>query len=182
MSRPAVRYALWLMLARAAHEHFATLIERLSREHGTPRFAPHITLLGHIAGDETGLAVEARELARRLVPFDVRLTEAGYLDEYHRALFVYVGRSSPLMQARAAAEERFGVIIEPAYMPHLSLLYGDLPAARKEAILDDIGRYFDITATVERLALLAVAGPRPRDWRTVCACALGNHVPPESPA
>jgi 2'-5' RNA ligase len=169
----APRYALWLLLAEPAHARYADLIRRLSERHATPPFEPHVTLLGKIAGEETGLVARAEQLARELAPFDIQLLDAVCLDEYFRALFIEVALAPPLNDARAAACRRFGRRAADEFYPHLSLLYGDLPEREKESILDDIGRYFDETVRIDRIALWRVDGA-PAAWRALAHCALGG--------
>jgi 2'-5' RNA ligase len=159
------RYALWLMLAEPAHDRYADLIRRLSESHATPPFEPHITLLGGLGDEERILAQRTEHLAKILAPFDIRLLEAAYRDEYYRALFIEVALSQPLNAARAAARHAFERRMDDGFYPHLSLLYGDLSEREKEAMLDDIGRHFDEWARVDRIALWRVDGP-PAGWRS----------------
>lgn len=166
-------YSLWLLLPEEARSRYAALIETLSREHGTPRFEPHITLLGGLQGEEEVLGTLARDLARRLEPFDVRLLDAGYIEEYYRCLFVLVAHSRPLMQAYDEARKQFDRRLELSFMPHLSLMYGLLDEEDKEKILDRIGRYFDDRFRVQELALYAIEGT-PEQWRCVVRAPLGG--------
>ena len=116
---------------------------RFGRGYAAPAFEPHVTLAGGIVGPARALAAKVRELARRIPPFTVRLTAVDGLDEYFRCLFVRVATTHPIMTANKAAREVFHLEKQPAFMPHLSLLYGNLPASVKERIIASLGRQFD---------------------------------------
>lgn len=158
------RYSLWLMPPPNAGEHFARLIERLSRRLGTPCFIPHITFCSTSDIDEPAAVARARAAAKQLAPVPVHLTEIGIGDSYFRCVYVLAERTEALLAAYRTACAHFGV--EPAadYLPHLSLVYGDLARADRERLADEVGRRFDIRFTADRIALCAPAGP-PQNWR-----------------
>lgn len=169
----AKHYSLWLLLPGEVRSRYAALIETLSRRHDTPRFEPHVTLLGDLRGEEQELGALTRDLARRLEPFEMRLLDAGYLDEYYRCLFVLAAHSRPLLHAHDEARRQFCRRLEPDFMPHLSLMYGLLGEEDKKKILEQIGRYFDDRFRVQELGLYAIEGT-PEQWRCVVRAALGG--------
>jgi 2'-5' RNA ligase len=165
------------MLPDDLHARMAQTIGELARQHGAPHFEPHITLLSSISGDESELIARAAGLARGLAPFETQLTEAGYLDEYYRCLFVRVELVPALVRAREMAQQGFySARAAQAFVPHVSLMYANLPASKKDEILDAIGRRFDLTARIERLALYCADGT-PEEWRRVASFALGANEP-----
>lgn len=143
---------------------FAELITRLSARLGTPVFEPHITLAGIAATEADGLERGAH-LARALAPITVTLTDIAYSTEYFRCLYVRALPDQALAEAYRRACATFG-ITPGEFMPHLSLVYGNVAAADKERIIAEIGRRLDIQFTVERLALYLPEG-RPETWRRV---------------
>lgn len=159
-----VRCSLWLMPPPEAGERFARLIERLSRRLGTPCFVPHLTLCSAADFDETAVAARARAAAKHLAPIPVHLTELGIGDGYFRCIYVLAERTEALLATYRAVCAHFGVEPTADYLPHLSLVYGDLARADKERLADEIGRRFDIRFTADRIALCAPAGP-PQNWR-----------------
>jgi 2'-5' RNA ligase len=167
------RYSLWLLLPRPAQERFQALIATLSARLGTPAFEPHITLLGGLTGAEEDLRQRTRALACAIKSFEVRLLEAAWLDEYYRCLFVEVALSRALHAAHEAAGRHFDRRLDAGFYPHLSLVYGNLEEKEKEAILDDIGRYFDESIHIENLALYDTGG-QPPVWRCVERRRLGG--------
>ena len=75
------------------------------------------------------------------------------------------------MRARAAAA--LGVRPDPEYRPHLSLLYGELDEAAKEAIAHRIGRRWDEPARLDRLEVVKTEGG-PESWTRSLSVRLGR--------
>ncbi|HXH50741.1 MAG TPA: 2'-5' RNA ligase family protein [Terriglobia bacterium] len=158
-------YALWLMPGEPTFSFLAGQICRLCQEFSTPRFEPHITLLSRIALAEEKALAKSAKLARILKPFAIELGEIGYLDDFFRCLFVSVVANPSISKARLAACRVFARQNEP-YMPHLSLVYGNLPVETKRRVATGLrslsGRHFRF----RRLALYRVGGPV-RQWKCV---------------
>jgi len=173
MSDIPVHYVLWLLPPDNERERLARLIAELAEANETAAFDPHITLLDNLEGEEDLIRSRAHELALDLAPLDLRLTNADYLDEFHRALFIHVEDTAALLGARKKARLLFAVGDDREFMPHLSLLYGNLTPAVKETLLDDMGRKFDLAFRVTHLLLVAIAGPQPDDWRYLGRFRLG---------
>ena len=148
-----------------------TILE-LSRQYATPAFEPHVTLAGGIVGPTRQVAAKMRELARRIPPFTVRLTAVDGLDEYFRYLFVRVATTHPIMRANKAAREVFRLEPQPAFMPHLSLLYGNLPSSVKQRIVASLGRGYELEFKVSSLHLYLIKS-EPAAWRRVASFGLG---------
>jgi len=125
--------SLWLLPPETLRARLATLIAELARRHGTVAFEPHVTLLGGIAAPEESLLGGARGLVARLRPFDVRLGDVGFGAELFHCVFVAVTETPALLQAHALAQEAFGLASAEPFRPHLSLVYGHLDHAEKQA-------------------------------------------------
>lgn len=160
------RFFLWLMPPAAVRDRFARLIDVLSRRLGTAQFEPHITLSGSPDAGEAEAVSRATTLAARLAPVPVRLVDVGYSDAYFRCLYVRAERSPELLAAHRTACAHLGRPPDDDFMPHLSLVYGNLSETEKEKIIEEIGRRFDTTFLSDRIALCLPAGP-PDGWRLV---------------
>ncbi|WP_433934901.1 2'-5' RNA ligase family protein [Sorangium cellulosum] len=165
-------FALWLVPGGAPRARLQQLIEALARETGGPAFAPHLTLLGGLRGDGGDLAAKLRSLggARGPVALEARGPATG--SAYHQCVFLDVAPTEPLAALRRAAEAAFGARETP-FRPHVSLVYGDLPADRREALAAD-PRVLALARDAwcaERLELWAVEGEAGR-WRCVDGIAL----------
>jgi 2'-5' RNA ligase len=152
-------------------QRLAGTILDLSREYAAPAFEPHVTLASGIVGPAREAASKMADLARRIPPFTVRLTAVDGLDEYFRCLFVKVATTHPIMTANKAAREVFSLYKQPAFMPHLSLLYGHLPSSVKERIIAFLGRQFELEFKARSLHLYLTKS-EPGAWRRMARFGL----------
>ncbi|HEX5412771.1 MAG TPA: 2'-5' RNA ligase family protein [Terriglobia bacterium] len=168
---PAAKgYAVWLMPAEPAFSLLAGAISRLSREHSTPRFKPHITLLGRIVLREEKALAKAALLARVLKPFRFELGNIGFLDDYFRSIFLTVVGDHSVSSAYRAACGIFYRQNAP-YLPHISLIYGKLPVKTKQRVATGFSSLLDRTFQVHQLMLTRVDG-RVRQWKRIKAFDL----------
>lgn len=166
------RLSLWMMPPPAVRARFHALIAELSRRVGTPPFEPHLTLSGIDAATETAAIRPIAALAARLPPLAIRLTDVGTTPAYFRCVFVRAEHTPVLDRAYHAARRALGQA-PGEFMPHLSLIYGELTPATKERLIAEIGNRFDTTFIVERLALYDTAGPPPT-WRCIADFRLSR--------
>lgn len=159
-------YALWLMPEGKVCRRLQRLIRRFSREHSTPAFQPHITLASSIIAPEREVVAKSARLAKSLSPLRLRLTLLDSRHQYFRCLFVKVARTSPLVRAHRRAKEIFSLRGRRGFLPHASLVYGDLSRAAKRKIASSLGRCFDLNFEVQQLHVVAIQGP-PSEWREV---------------
>ncbi len=160
------KFSLWIVPTGDVYDRLSLMIRRLSARYGAPEFPPHVTLLGSVLGPRSELIHRAAQVAAALRPFVVRLNEIDFLDAYFRCLFVRAALTEPLKRAHHAACQAFGRRCEPAFMPHLSLVYGDFPPSLKEKMIAEIGPRLDVQFKVRSLHLYRTHG-EPSHWRRV---------------
>lgn len=158
-------YALWLMPEKPLFSRLAREIVRLSQQLSTPRFEPHITLLGRIILPEGKVLGKSAGLAGCLRPFRIELADIDHLDEFFRCLFVNVCPGKAILQARQAACRAFGRQCAP-YVPHVSLVYGRLPLYRRKEIAGSLRPFSGPAFEVRKMALYRVNGPV-RQWKCI---------------
>lgn len=112
---------------------FSAWIKRLAAETGGPVFAPHITLAGDVPPTE---------------PFTVDLLGLADSDARFRCITITAARTPPL-----------DVIDDP----HLSLLYGDLPAERRAELRAAITLPLPTTIVVNEVWRVDTSGDV-RNW------------------
>lgn len=167
-------YSLWLEPSGDIAYKLQERIKKLSKKHGTPVFTPHVTLLGGLDASEAELVPLANTLASSVEPFNLKLTKAGYLDTFYQSLFIHVAENSQLKELRNNACRLFNCGGTNDYMPHLSLLYGELNQKEKERILNLVGREFYIEFPVKNILLMQTDG-KPDQWRKVHAAVFKHH-------
>lgn len=165
------RYSLWFMPRGEVCHLLSGIIARLSDRLGAPEFSPHVTLLGGCVGERRELIRRSAAVAAVLQPFTIFLKAIGFRDEYFRCLFVHAALTGPLRKAYHAARQTLGRGHEPAYMPHLSLLYGNFPPNLKEELTASLGQRLDVQFKVRSLHLYRTQD-EPLHWRRVASFGL----------
>jgi 2'-5' RNA ligase len=153
----STRYALWLKPEAAADQQLQAVINQLATEYHAPPFAPHITLLGRLFGDESELAAKTETLAGRLNEFSPRVTGFAGAPYYFRCFFSPVASSPELRHAVDEASSTFGASAGSDFSPHISLLYGQLHRDEKKQIPAKIGDAVPRSLTVDRLQLIRMS-------------------------
>ncbi len=159
-------YSFWLMPSGEIYKHLSGLITTLSKTYSTPRFEPHVTLLGDIFLTEEEVLSRASQLTRLVKPFTVKLKKVDYLNEYFRCLFVRAEETDELSRANLYAREIFNRQRDPKFMPHLSLMYGDFPTEEKRQIVAKMGNPFNSQFDVKSIHLYLASSRDPiKDWK-----------------
>src|SRR3989338_5017501 len=97
------RYSLWIIPTGDVYDRLKDIILRLSLKYSTPRFEPHITLIGGLSCSEEEILSKVSWLSTLLKPFPVKLIKTEYLDEYYRCLFLRAEETDNLLNAHALA-------------------------------------------------------------------------------
>jgi len=166
------RYALWLAPSPDSAQALAQPMTWLRQQFGGPVFAPHVTLLGRITGEESLLIARTNELAHRLHRQRLPIGPVSGEVYYFRCLYAVLDKSRPLLQAHADALSVFGYNARDDYLPHISLWYGQLDGDEKGRLRSAISIRLPEAIDIDRLQLVHisvdVAG-----WRVVTEAELG---------
>jgi 2'-5' RNA ligase len=160
MSTPRARgLSLWLMPEAQINQRLTELIARLAARHQTELFAPHLTLLSAVALPEALALAAAGRAAAEIAPLVVTPAGIQAREEHFRCLFVCAREDAALSSAHAAAARAFGRPPDPDFLPHLSLVYGMLPAEEKQALAREVGEAPCAPFEARRLHLWRTEGP-----------------------
>jgi 2'-5' RNA ligase len=165
------RHALWLMPQGATAQRYGALIGELSRRHGRPVFEPHVTLLGRLQGSIEEIERNTARLATQLKPFTLRLERPDHGMDFHRCVFVRAAPSPAMNNAYRRACQLLPHRPGPPYIPHLSLLYGDVPFLQRRVTVDELKARCAGEFEVLNLYLYDCEG-EPEQWRCVREYAL----------
>jgi hypothetical protein len=169
----ATGFSLWLMPDVATAGAAAALVERLAPAHAGVLFEPHVTLLGDIFPPSVeSLEATASAIAAATPPIAVSFSRAATGGVYYRCVFALVGPIPPaLAAANSAAQAACGH--DEVFMPHMSLLYSDIPQDEREAVAAAVADAVAALppATLGRLELWDTTG-RPPTWKLVRAWDL----------
>jgi len=171
-------YSLWLRPTGSGRRRLRLLIARLAGRCRTVSFDPHVTLLGGIVLSRGRAVEKTSTVARGVDPFPVRLAGLGHEAAYFRCLYLKAGGAG-LSSARAAAvrafEEESGRRASRRtggrFRPHLSLVYGRLPAAGRRKLVLEIEGSLGFSFMARHIALVRTGGA-PRYWRVIAVRRL----------
>lgn len=167
-------YSIWLVPDRETQEYqtLDELIGEYARSYpDTPDFDPHITLLGGIETDEPTVVDRTRDLARGRDPLELAFGDVSCSTTTHQCVFLLVAPSVPLLQFRQAATGAVGRAAE-MYVPHMSLVYGDLSPEDRVRVV----RSIDTDALPDSVVLDTIeivdTDGAVSEWRTVSTQSL----------
>ena len=158
--------SLWLQPNGDIAYRLQERIKKLSKKYNTPVFEPHVTLLGGLRASQTELVSLTNTLASSLKPFELTLTRAGYTEQFYQSLFIHIKDNESLKEAHSLACRLFDRPQGDRFMPHLSLLYGDMTRNEKERVLNILGREFYIPFSVKSIVLMQTEGT-PDQWKRI---------------
>ena len=165
----------WLVPAAGpVRDRLAGVIAGLAAEHGTPVFAPHVTMNGSVDAEPDAMAGVLERLVTGVPPFEVTLPGFGYEPEFFRALYLRAEPSAQLTALHQAGQRAWG-LTGPPYRPHLSLLYArDLPEERKPAIAGGLGLALPVTIRVDAAEIWGDFRDEVTRWRRVARVPLAG--------
>src|SRR5437763_1340092 len=100
----------WLVPAAGpVRDRLAGVIAGLAAEHGTPVFAPHVTINGNVDAEPDAAARVLEQLVAGVPPFEVTLSGPGYEPEYFRSLYLRAEPSVRLTALHQAGQRAWGI-------------------------------------------------------------------------
>uniref|UniRef100_A0A831UI34 Uncharacterized protein n=1 Tax=Geobacter metallireducens TaxID=28232 RepID=A0A831UI34_GEOME len=129
------RFSVFLVPAAADRRWAEGVIRELAARYDAPPFEPHVTVYGGSFSDDAQLEPLRRALAATAAgtdPIALRVTGLGVTEEYFKTLFVTFAEDSRLRRLHEAAKGAVANDSGYGLVPHLSLLYADIPLAEKE--------------------------------------------------
>eukprot|EP00123_Amoebidium_parasiticum_P011021 comp20468_c0_seq1/m.26080 comp20468_c0_seq1/g.26080 ORF comp20468_c0_seq1/g.26080 comp20468_c0_seq1/m.26080 type:complete len:184 (-) comp20468_c0_seq1:90-641(-) len=162
-------WSLWLSPPRGsqAHEVTSAIIREQSERLQTVNFDPHITLLPAIVAPEADALRMSEELATKIKPYSVQLIGASVGQLYFQCVYAKVDPTAEVLEANKLARDAFSKHSDPPYMPHLSLVYGDVDEEVKQRAAAEVNdRVAGLTFQVDSFELWNTNG-KPADWYLV---------------
>jgi putative hydrolase of the HAD superfamily len=134
MEREEMRVAVFLTPAADDFRYADGIIRELSAKFGAPLFEPHLTVCSGLCADPELLKGIVAEAARSIPLLALRVRGIGSSEAYFRTLYV---EFEPDLLLTGLRERMGSVVARPdnvTYLPHLSLLYREMPLAEKKAV------------------------------------------------
>jgi len=165
-------HSLWLMPNEADAQRLAVLVADLARRFDTPLFTPHLTLKGDSALPPAALEAATAKAAHEVAAFAQPIAAIETSAAYFRAFYARFTVSPALARLKRALDGDAADV----FMPHVSLLYGDLPETVKApAAAEFAGRLVGWSVRFDRVAVVRSGQDIPiADWSVVASKTLGG--------
>ena len=172
------RYSVFLTPARNDFDHTAGIIRELCAKYGGEPFEPHLTVHSGDLADPDRLKRVVSGAASETAPFSLRIRRVARGESFFRALYFEFEENSELHLLRERILTGTGIESTGNFVPHLSLLYGNMSLHRKQA---SAGRVIPGRAEIF-FDEIKIVSPRNRQegwrdtgqWQTLFSLRLGN--------
>ncbi len=127
-----VGHSLWMIPTGSALKVYDEIVGTTARQLGTFHFLPHVTLVAALMAPVQDVIERTRHLATLLAPYEFELDDLSQKDAYFQCVFATMKRTDAVVDANETARQVFEEKrLDPPYMPHLSLIYGEFDHDRK---------------------------------------------------
>jgi len=159
-------YSIWLIPDSEDGQGFQQNIQALANLFGSPLFSPHITLIGEVDLDLESLIDKFNQLQDTAEMQDLCTLSIDYHDTFFRSIVYQVAMSEALMNLNRTARRLFDRNSDPAYYPHLSLLYSNISENEKREAIQKLDPIETIAFQATEIHLIRTQG-RVSDWELI---------------
>ena len=159
-------YSLWLRPTQPQIDEFKKIISNLAHRYGTSAFPPHITLLSSITSQLKDIKKKCEQIVAQQYTFETTLTEIDYTKNYYRNLYILANLDEELCKLYNISNDLFQHESNEPYMPHLSLLYGDVDKTEQQRLKLELDKTFNKIFLCERLDIYETSG-KENNWRLI---------------
>ncbi|KAK7318867.1 hypothetical protein RJT34_03574 [Clitoria ternatea] len=177
MANEAV-YSVWAIPPQDVSGRFTKLMSALRSEFGGPHFEPHITVVGAIKLTPDDALNKLRSACEALKPFHVTVDRVATGTFFYQCVYLLLHPQSQLLQTNQHCCSHFSYTTSTPYMPHLSLLYGDLSDEEKQKAQDIANALDDslcgLSFQISQLALYKTdtEDKTLKSWEKIAECTL----------
>lgn len=166
-----MKYTLWLIPTEPSFGQYQNYIEELSKLYETHFFYPHITLLSGILADIDSIkkAISSIEVENNEIVLSTN--GVGTLYQYFHRLYVLVSPTHMLLNLRQQLYNKLNMNERDEYMPHISLLYGNLSKHDTDVLVQKHQNEFDEPIVFDALWIVNTSGT-PNEWVIVSEVKL----------
>eukprot|EP00897_Mesotaenium_endlicherianum_P005409 jgi/Mesen1/4897/ME000244S04086 len=157
------QFSLWAMPAEGSplRARLQEIISELSQKFSCPAFEPHVTVLGGF-GTGQGLSddeviYKTKALCKALRPYTCHMLDLSRGSVYFQCVYLLIEKNHGvrltfISRRSCSPVARETRVVKEGYMPHLSLLYGDLSDEQKGEAMEIVRtKYADVLVNSEFL-------------------------------
>lgn len=125
-------YSVWALPPEDVTARVKKLMVGLRSEFGGPEFEPHVTVVGAISLTEDEARDKLKKACEGLKAYNVTVEKVATGTFFYQCVFLLLHPTTEVMETGAHCWAHFGFKSPTPYMPHLSILYGDLTDEEKQ--------------------------------------------------
>ncbi|MEX0685435.1 MAG: 2'-5' RNA ligase family protein [Balneolales bacterium] len=164
--------SLWLKPIGTVYDELSMLINELAREHGSPRFEPHVTLISGLNSPIDHILNKIDKMSMPNNSVEIQLGKIGYKNNRFQSFFAHV-ENEDIFSLREQCKKAIGHQDIEEFMPHLSLMYHEMPEKKKEALSKRLGDTLDMKFTATQIHVISTNG-EPEEWKEIAAINLDD--------
>ena len=167
-------YSVWLMPESDWAREFKRIVDDLADCFETPRFVPHLTLIGGQPFDRVDLGRRVKSLVAGSRSIWRPIVDVALGDAYFRSFYALFGAEGALLSLKQRTDRAVLGVEQAGFIPHVSLLYGTVEAGRKAAAGVEIrAKLTGQTVRFDRIEIVYSGDDVPVEhWETVEAFRL----------
>ena len=156
--------SIWLIPAPEDAQYIQAIINNLAATYEAPVFDSHCTLYSPTDLPAAELKQILEQSANNMKSFYVKKAAISHTENIWKTIFIELLRSPELEQLQQAVISQFPKGQPYEFLPHISLLYKEIPDKKKE----DIIRNLQVKNSFKMDKIAAVrTGPNVDNWATV---------------
>ncbi len=161
--------SIWLTPSKKDECYLQNIINKLASENQAPVFSPHMTLLSPVDLNENELHSVLSNVSKEFEPLYVTLAGINHSPNIWKTVFVELEESLELITLQQQIASQLSSTPPYEFLPHISLIYKDLPQEKKEGIIRNLAvrnsyKMYKITAMR--------TGPNVEEWEKVAEVHL----------
>ncbi|KAH6790271.1 RNA ligase/cyclic nucleotide phosphodiesterase family protein [Perilla frutescens var. frutescens] len=171
-------YSVWALPQEELTPRLKKLMDGLRSEFGGPEFEPHVTVVGAISLTESEARDRFNKACESLKSYTATVEKVATGTFFYECVFLLLHPTPEVVEASAHCCAHFGFKNSTPYMPHLSLLYGDLTDEEKKSAQEkaySLDESIDtLNFQISRLALCKTdtEDKTCKSWEKVAECQL----------
>ncbi|KAK3431108.1 hypothetical protein EUGRSUZ_E02848 [Eucalyptus grandis] len=177
---PKFAYSVWALPPDDLAPRLRGLMDGLRSEFGGPRFEPHVTVVGAIALTEEDAVGKFRAACEGLRVYTAAVDRVATGTFFYQCVYLLLRPTAEVVETSDHCSAHLGYERPTPYMPHLSLLYGDLTDEEKKKAQEKAneldGSLNGLSFLISRLALYKTdtEDKTCQSWEKIAECNLNT--------
>ncbi len=130
--------SVWLVPAREDEEELTTTVNNLAKEHNSPIFNPHLTLMGDVSTTLEDLQSAIDGVLGNQPPFRIKTQGLDQSEAFFKTVFIKFELNDTLKNLFQALSQRTNKQSIDNFKPHISLMYKLMPEEEKKKIVQSL--------------------------------------------